>query len=156
MTDHPTAPVAAPAGARQASVPARTWTSELRALFTLGWPLIVAQLAQNALFTTDVIMMGWLGSKFLAAGTLATAVMFTLQLLGVGLLGAVAPMVAQALGAGQQKAVRRIVRQGLWVALLLAAVITPIVYNLKPILEALGQEPELAAMAEILPMPPPG
>lgn len=132
----------------QASTAPRTWTRELRALFVLGWPLIVAQLAQNALFTTDVIMMGWLGPKFLAAGTLATSVMITLQLFGVGLIGAVAPMVAQALGAKQQKGVRRTVRQGLWAALLLAALITPVVFNLRLILVALGQDADLAALAE--------
>lgn len=57
-------------------------------------------------------------------------------------------MVAQALGARERKSVRRIVRQGLWIALLLAAVITPIVWNLRPILIVLGQDPELAARAE--------
>jgi MATE family multidrug resistance protein len=148
MSEDSIAPAGAPIGAHEKPAPVRTWTGELRALFVLGWPLIVAQLAQNALFTTDVIMMGWLGPKFLAAGTLATSVMVTLQLFGVGLIGAVAPMVAQALGAGQQKGVRRIVRQGLWAALLLAAIITPIVFNLRVILIALGQDPDLSAMAE--------
>ena len=45
----------------------KTWRGEFGALFRLGWPLIVAQLAQNALLTTDVIMIGWLGGKYLAA-----------------------------------------------------------------------------------------
>lgn len=93
-------------------------------------------------------MMGWLGPKFLAAGTLATSVLMCLQLFGVGLIGAVAPMVAQALGAKEQRSVRRIVRQGLWAALLLAALITPIIWNLRAVLLALGQDPELAALAE--------
>ncbi|RYE85889.1 MAG: MATE family efflux transporter, partial [Hyphomicrobiales bacterium] len=127
---------------------ARTWTGELKALFALGWPLIIAQLAQNALHTTDVIMMGWLGPAELAAGAVASSVLICLQLLGVGLVGAVAPMVAQALGAREIRSVRRIVRQGLWVAILMAAIITPIIWNLRPILIALGQDPELSALAE--------
>ena len=38
------------AGAREPLAPAaaRTWTGELKALLTLGWPLIISQLAQNA------------------------------------------------------------------------------------------------------------
>ena len=138
------------AGAREPIAPAatRTWTGEFKALLTLGWPLIIAQLAQNALHTTDVILMGWLGPAELAAGSIAAAVIICLQLLGVGLIGAVAPTVAQALGARERKSVRRIVRQGLWIALLLAAVITPIVWNLRPILVFLGQDAELAARAE--------
>ncbi|HEY9013302.1 MAG TPA: MATE family efflux transporter [Devosia sp.] len=127
---------------------ARTWTGELKALFVLGWPLIIAQVAQNALHTTDIVLMGWLGPDALAAGAVASAVIICLQLLGVGLIGAVAPLVAQALGARQIKSVRRIVRQGLWVAILLAAIIIPIVWNLRPILLLLGQDADLAAMAE--------
>ena len=83
--------------------PARlTWAGEARAMFVLAWPLVVAQLAQNALFTTDVIMMGWLGPQYLAAGTLATAFFTPFLLLGGGIVSAVAPMVAQALGARAQ------------------------------------------------------
>jgi MATE family multidrug resistance protein len=144
MNDIIQAPVA---GAGEIIVP-RTWAGELKALFRLGWPLIVAQVAQNALMTTDVIMMGWLGPKFLAAGSLATSVLMCLLLFGVGLIGTVAPLVAQALGAGDRRSIRRIVRQGLWASLLLAAIITPIVWNLRPILLVLGQDPELAALAE--------
>lgn len=141
---------APPAGAREPVAPpaALTWTGEFKALFTLGWPLIITQLAQNALHTTDVILMGWLGPEHLAAGAVASAVIICLQLLGVGLVSAVAPMVAQALGARERRSVRRIVRQGLWVAILLALIITPIVWNLRPLLILLGQTPELAARAE--------
>lgn len=140
---------AALGGAGVTAVPVgRRWPDELRALFVLGWPLIIAQLAQNALLTTDVIMLGWLGPEQLAASTLAGAVMICVQLLGVGLVGAVAPMVAQARGARQIKSVRRIVRQGLWVSILLAALLIPVVYNLAPILTALGQDPVLVADAE--------
>ena len=92
------------------------WGIEFRELFKLGWPLIVAQLAQNALFTTDVIMLGWLGPKYLAAGALANALFICAQLFGIGVVGAVAPMVAQALGARDYRSVRRTVRQGIWVA----------------------------------------
>lgn len=143
MTPHSGAPTA------PATLPVlRRWSAEFAALFHLGWPLIVAQLAQNLLLTTDVIMLGWLGADALAASTLAGAVIICLQLLGVGIVGAVAPLVAQARGARQIKDVRRIVRQGLWVSILLAAILTPLVYNIAPILSLLGQEPALVAEAE--------
>src|SRR5690606_20913761 len=99
---------------------AQSWRDELRATFLLAWPLVVAQVAQNALFTTDVIMMGWLGPEYLAAGTLATAFFTPFLLLGGGIVGAVAPLVAQALGARQIKQVRRTVRQGFWACIVVA------------------------------------
>lgn len=127
--------------------PATTWAVELRELFVLAWPLVLAQLAQHALLTTDIIMMGWLGPKYLAAGMLSNAFFIALQLLGIGVVSAVAPLVSQALGARDIKAVRRIVRAGIWAGLLLAIVMLPIIWQAEPILLALGQAEESSRLA---------
>ncbi len=127
---------------------AQSWSGELRATFILAWPLVIAQVAQNALFTTDVIMMGWLGPEYLAAGTLATAFFTPFLLLGGGTVGAVAPLVAQALGSRQIKSVRRNVRQGFWACILIATLLLPLIWQIRPILLWAGQDPELAELAE--------
>ncbi|WP_439602225.1 MATE family efflux transporter [Devosia sp.] len=143
-----TEPTTVPVTGTDASTFSNRWTTELRASFALAWPLIIAQLAQNLLFTTDVVLMGWLGPKYLAAGTLAGAFLVPFQLTGIGIVGAVAPLVAQARGRGDTKAVRRIVRQGFWVAILVATLLVPIVLNIRPIYLAIGQDPEVTALAE--------
>ncbi|QDZ13234.1 MATE family efflux transporter [Devosia ginsengisoli] len=125
-----------------------SWGDELRATFALAWPLVIAQLAQNALTATDVIMLGWLGPTHLAAGTLATTFLMPFLVCGVGIVGAVAPLVAQARGARDIKAVRRVVRQGMWAAILLAVLFTPILLQIRPIYAALGQDPTITLMAE--------
>ena len=125
-----------------------SWGDELRATFALAWPLVIAQLAQNALTATDVIMLGWLGPTYLAAGTLATTFLMPFFLLGVGIVGAVAPLVAQARGARDIRAVRRVVRQGLWAAILLAALMIPLLLQIRPIFTLLGQNPAATVMAE--------
>ena len=124
------------------------WGAELRATFALAWPLVIAQLAQNALTTTDVIMLGWLGPTYLAAGTLATTFLMPFLLGGIGIVGAVAPLVAQARGARNIKGVRRVVRQGIWAAIVLAALFVPILLQIRPIFAALGQDPAATIMAE--------
>jgi MATE family multidrug resistance protein len=141
-------PTTVPVTGTDASMSSHGWAPELRASFALAWPLIVAQLAQNLLFTTDVVLMGWLGPKYLAAGTLAGAFLMPFQLTGIGIVGAVAPLVAQARGRRDTKAVRRIVRQGFWVAILVATLLVPIVLNIRPIYLAIGQDPEVTALAE--------
>lgn len=127
--------------------PAATWGAELRALFILAWPLVLAQLAQHALWTTDLIVMGMLGAQYVAAGALANAFFFALQLTAIGIVGAVAPLVSQALGARDIKAVRKILQAGLWIGLACAVVMVPLVWQAEVILVALGQNPESAKLA---------
>jgi MATE family multidrug resistance protein len=128
--------------------PAISWGTELRESFALAWPLVIAQLAQNALLTTDVIMMGWLGPEYLAAGALAISYLNTFLIGGIGLVGAVAPLVAQALGAREIKGVRRTVRQGLWVGIALALLLIPVTLAGGPILTLLGQDAAVVARAQ--------
>ncbi|MCR6673836.1 MATE family efflux transporter [Devosia ginsengisoli] len=142
-------PATVASGAADASLSSSaSWGAELRATFALAWPLVIAQLAQNALTATDVIMLGWLGPTHLAAGTLATTFLMPFLVCGIGIVGAVAPLVAQARGARDIKAVRRVVRQGMWAAILLAALFTPILLQIRPIYAALGQDPTITLMAE--------
>jgi MATE family multidrug resistance protein len=136
------------AAAEGLPVPATSWMAELRELFVLAWPLVLAQLAQNLLFTTDVLLMGWLGPQYLAAGMLSHAFFFGIQLFGIGIVGAVAPLVSQALGARDIKAVRRIVQAGFWAGIIFAIIVVPIVWQVRPIMLALGQDPTSAALSE--------
>jgi MATE family multidrug resistance protein len=109
---------------------------------------VIAQLAQNALNTTNVILLGWLGPGYLAAGILATAFYMPFMVAATGVVGAVAPLVAQARGARDIKAVRRIVRQGFWAAILLSLLLVPLILQIRPIYLALGQDPVATEMAE--------
>jgi len=124
------------------------WRHELAATMALAWPLIIAQVAGILLFTTDVVMMGWLGPTQLAAGTLATSLMHPIFLGGLGVVTATAPMIAQAIGAREGRSVRRTVRQGFWAALLLAVLIAPLLFNAERLFLSLGQNPEVSALAQ--------
>ena len=140
-----------PALASSAAAPlsSRSWGAEFSALFALAWPLIIAQLARSALFTTDVIVLGKLGPQFVAAGALANAFFVCILLFGIGVVGAVAPMVAQAIGAKDRRIVRRTVRSGLWLAVALFVLLFPIAWNIGHIYTWMGQDPELVKLADI-------
>lgn len=124
------------------------WLDELRATAKLAWPLVIAQIAGILLFTTDVVMMGWLGPTHLAAGTLATSYLHPIFLGCLGLVSATAPMIAQAIGARETRSVRRTVRQGFWASALLAILAVPILLHAHSFYTALGQDAELVAMAQ--------
>lgn len=124
------------------------WVSECLATFDMAWPLILAQLGQIGLMTTDAIMMGRLGALYYAAGILTATALFLFLLFGMGIVTAVAPLVAQAKGAGDAVSLRRSVRQGLWIAILVPTLMIPVIWNFEPIFLQLGQEPEIAMLAK--------
>ena len=94
----------------------RAHTTELRATMALAWPLILANVTQQAIQATDVLLMGRLGPTQLAAATLALNLTFTFNLFMLGLLTASSPMMATALGqrSNAVRDVRRTFRAGLW------------------------------------------
>lgn len=130
-------------------IPATPWLNEARATIALALPLILTNLAQTLINVTDVIMIGWLGSRMLAAGALGTNLYFALMIFGIGLVSAVSPMIAREIGRKKHSVrdVRRTVRQGLWAALALVIPFWIILWNTEPILVAIGQEPDLARIA---------
>lgn len=124
------------------------WRRELRALVALGLPLALAQLAQIAINTTDLVMMGWLGTDALAAGGLAVNIWIVPALFGIGVASALPPLVAEALGARKPRQVRRAVRQGLWVIALVTVPPAGALAFSAPLLQALGQAPGVASEAQ--------
>ncbi|MEA3037081.1 MAG: multidrug resistance protein family [Sphingomonadales bacterium] len=128
----------------------RLWREELRATGALAWPLILTNLTQSLIQSTDVLLLGWAGAGVLAAGTLGINVYFAFLIFGIGLVYAAAPMVAKELGARRHSVrdVRRTVRQTMWVALAVTLPVWLVLWHTRPILLALHQDPVLAEGAE--------
>ncbi len=125
-----------------------SWSTHYRASLVLGVPFIGAQLAQLAINTTDVIMVGWHGATELASIVIATQMLFTVYIFGAGFANAVVPMAAQAKGRGDSVSVRRSVRMGMWVVLAYGIVTAPLLWFSEPILLFAGQNPEVAKIAQ--------
>ena len=127
----------------------RNWLSEARAMLALAWPMILTNLGQIAMNTTDVMMMGRLGPDALAAGTLGFSLYFAPNIFGLGLLAATSPMIATELGRNRHSVrdVRRTVRQGMWIALFFVVPLWLLLWQAEPILLAMGQDPGLSALA---------
>lgn len=125
------------------------WGVELRAAMVLGWPMVLANMAQAALSGTDVMLMGRLGADALAAGALATALYHGLVIFCMGLVSATLPMVSSALGRRKRplRDVRLTTHQGLWLALLVCLPVWGILWQTEAILLAMGQAPGQAAQA---------
>lgn len=125
-----------------------TNATHARETLVLGLPLIGSHLAQMALHVTDTVMVGWYGVVALASVVLGASSFFIVFVVGSGFAKAVMPMVAAALGRNDETQVRRDTRMGIWLSIGYGLAVYPIFWWSEPILLALGQNPEVAAIAQ--------
>lgn len=123
-------------------------TIELSETVKLAWPMVLTQLAQVAMMTTDLAFIGHIGPQALAAAALAVTLYLVSFTFGAGLLAPIAPLAAQAYGAGNHAMVQRALRTGLWAALLLSFPIIAFAFCGEQILLAFGQAPDAALLAQ--------
>ncbi len=146
LVDAPAAADMAHAGAHLHAVSLK---GEFVAMLRLGVPLAAANLLQMAVYAIDVIFVAQLGTKQLAAITLATSVYGIAIFCSLGLIGAVAPMAATALGRGRHalREMRRSFRMGLWMSAFAGIFVMIVALGGEPLMHATGQDPEVANMA---------
>ena len=125
-----------------------SYKDHTRAVLRLGVPLIGGHLAQFAIGLTDTVMLGWYSVEALAAVVLGSTFFFVLFIFGSGFAFAVMPMVAEADAAEDEVTVRRVTRMGMWLSVLFAAAVFPLFWYSQGRLEALGQSPETAEIAQ--------
>lgn len=136
-----------------------------RQLAALAVPLALTQLAQVALTTTDVVLMGVLGTLALAGGGLAITLFNQVRTMGVGLVTSTGNLVAAAVAASSGSArraagtesspldaatalaVRTIAAAAMLIATLAGLVGALILLGLGVVLEHADQSREVAAVA---------
>ncbi|UPJ79403.1 MATE family efflux transporter [Bradyrhizobium sp. 183] len=122
--------------------------AELSEAARLALPMVLAQLGQIAMMTTDLAFIGRISAEAIAAAALASRVYLAGITFGIGLFAAVTSLAAEAFGAHNLAAVRRSVGMGLWAALLLSLPITALSLRGEQILLAVGQAPDAARLAQ--------
>ncbi|ODU21448.1 MAG: MATE family efflux transporter [Sphingomonas sp. SCN 67-18] len=125
------------------------WRAEARATIALAYPLVLTNIAQALIHATDVVMLGRVGARALAAGALGVNLFNACLIFGVGLMTASAPMIASELGRRSHSVrdVRRTVRQSLWAASAIAVPFWLLLWHAEEILRLFGQDPGLSAEA---------
>lgn len=131
-----------------------------RALVALSAPIAGIQLAQVALTTTDLVMMGLISVQAIAAGGLAITLYNQIRTMCVGSVTAVSNLIAMTVGQGESRSgsvgfdeqtrleVRRIVRSGLLVATLAGVVAALVLTALSFTLVWFGQDAQVLALAQ--------
>ena len=120
-----------------------------RNLLAHALPVLVAQLASVGMMVVDTVVLGHFSAVDLAAVGIGGAINISLLYALVGVLQAVTPMVAHSVGAGEHATVTHILRQGLWLALLLSVPGVLLLRNCGMILALFPMDPAVAGRIEI-------
>ena len=124
-----------------------TLKDDLRQFFVIAIPLSAAYLGEFAMFIVTKMVVGKLGYHSLAAVGIAGDLSFEILVVTMALLSVIGVLAAQALGAERREEVGHSVRQGFFVATGLGIPATLLIWNLQPILAALGQDPVVVDLA---------
>ena len=121
--------------------------AEARRLLSLGLPVFVAQLSQTGMTFVDTAMTGQYATADMAAVAVAGSIWAPLSLLGVGCLLALSPMSAHLVGGGERGEAAHLLRQGIWLTCILAAVLMVLFQIISYNIDVFGLEPQLADLA---------
>ena len=94
--------------------------TEFRALFQIGGPIAVTQLAHNGISVADTLMAGQVSPQDLAGVAVGASIWIPLFLFMTGVIIATTALVSHAFGGGRHELIVRLVRQSAWMALALA------------------------------------
>src|SRR5690606_1382496 len=104
---------------------------------------IFAQVANTAMGVVDTVMAGRVSAADLAAVALGNSVWLPLFLLMSGILMATTPKVAHRFGAGKLEEIGPLVRQALWLALVIGLTTAFLLTQAEPLLRAMDVEEAL-------------
>lgn len=128
---------------RRRLVAGRAVRDETWAMLRLAAPLAATQLAQIAINTTDVLLLGRLGPRELAAAGLGLAVFHALMLFTIGVMMTTSTLFSQAHGAGRPLEIRRNLQQAWLVLAVVAVPVMLLLTQVGPFLRLIGQDPTL-------------
>lgn len=128
---------------------ASIYRRELSQLFRLAAPLAAAQAGTQLMGLVDVAVLGRYGARELAGSGLANALFFAISVFGMGIVMGVDPLISQALGARDRMRARRVMWQGVWLALVVSGLLTLVLLGAAFAIPRIGAAGELIEPARV-------
>jgi len=132
---------------QHATQPSSPRLHELRQLLALALPLAAAHAGNQLMAVVDTAIVGRLGAVELGAVGLANSLFLPITVLGIGAMMGLDPLVSQALGAGDPPRARKLLWQGVWLALAVSLVLAVPIALAPFLLVPFGIEPQVAEQA---------
>jgi MATE family multidrug resistance protein len=122
--------------------------AELTPLVKLALPVVLAELGWMAMGVVDTMMVGNLGAEAIGAVAMGNVIFNTVGILVIGFLLGLDTLIAQAFGAGDQADCDHSLRQGLWLAALVAPVLLAVMELFALTLPWWGIDPAVSRLAQ--------
>lgn len=116
-------------------------SSELRDLIRLAVPLIAGHSGHQLMSFVDTAMVGRLDAASMAGVGIGNGIYFAMSVIGMGTVLGMDALVAQAIGAGEHDRARRILWQGVRIALAMSVPVMALIVLVTFLLEPMGIEP---------------
>ncbi len=113
----------------------------------LAIPLVISQLTVMMIGVVDTIMAGRLGTISLAAVSIGGALWAIGVMFVLGILMAAPPMISKLDGAGHKHKIGALVRQLLWLGVIVGVIFFVVIRNLTPLFEMFGTRKEVIPSA---------
>ncbi len=124
-----------------------TYKEHFKRNIILASPVMVSQLGHVVVGMSDSIMVGKLGVVPLAAVSLSNSIFYLLFMFGIGVSYAITPLIAQADGENDSKKSSEILKHGLLVDMLTAAVLFILMIAASYLLKYLNQPEDVVLIA---------
>lgn len=126
---------------------ARSYLPFYRRNLAVAFPVMLTQLGAALVGLIDTIMVGHYGTTDLAAVSFANGVFFTFMVFAMGAVMAVTPLVGHAFVQHKDDRVASLLLNGLWFTLLLGGVTCVVLGACVPMMDYMGQDPDVVAAA---------
>ena len=117
-------------------------------LLILAIPLALTGLLESSPFFFETMFLAHLGPNILAAGALVSWLFGTFVVILFGILSSINILVSHKHGANDVEGISLVVRDGVWLAIILAIPTFILFWNISPIFLILGQSPAVVEFAQ--------
>jgi len=121
--------------------------SEIKKTLRIAYPIILGNFSQMLLGVIDIIMVGAIDHKQLAAASLVTSLLTIPFVIGFGLTRSISPMVAISNGRKDTAAVSHYMANGVVLCLTFSVVAAFLIHFLHTLIFYIGQDPEVVTLA---------
>jgi MATE family multidrug resistance protein len=121
--------------------------TEMKSLFTLAWPLLIAQVTQTLMGVSDTIMAGQYSYTDMAAVAIGFSITMPVLMFIQGVTLGLSPIISRLQGSNQTNKVANALHQCVWLSLMLSVLALLFVFVVSPLLASVEMESDVRSKA---------